>query len=60
MDIVPEDEFGDSTKPSLITKTLVPSPIIKKIFEANLRTHDSQDIIFIKALSFPSLHRANA
>jgi hypothetical protein len=60
MDLVEDDEAGDSTQPSLLTKTLVPSPIIKDIFEANLRAHDSQDIVFIKALPFPSLHSANA
>ena len=38
--------------PKLI-KTLVPSPVIKDIFEANLRSPDSQDIIFIKV--YPKL-----
>jgi hypothetical protein len=35
---------------SQLLKTLVPSPVIKDIFEANIRSPNSQDIIFIKVL----------
>lgn len=33
-----------------ITKTLTPSPVIKQIFEANIRTPESRDIVAIKVL----------
>ena len=35
---------------SQLLKTLVPSPVIKDIFEGNIRSPNSQDIIFIKVL----------
>src|SRR3981189_3423743 len=50
MDIVGDMDSAESSGASLLTKTLVSSPIIKDIFEANLRSRTSQDIIFIKAL----------
>jgi hypothetical protein len=45
------DRNGDSHLPKLI-KTLVPSPVIKDIFEANLRGTDSKDVIFVKVSLF--------
>jgi hypothetical protein len=50
MDVVEDIDAAESSGASLLTKTLVSSPIIKDIVEANLRTNTSQDIIFIKAL----------
>lgn len=43
-----EDEEETPEKHSQVLTTLVPSPVIKDIFEANLRSPGSQDIIFIK------------
>ena len=48
------DRNDDALLPKLI-KTLVPSPVIKDIFEANLRGPDSQDVIFIKVSLFYNL-----
>ena len=45
------DETEDTAdNHSQLLKTLVPSPVIKSIFEANIRSPHSQDIIFIKVL----------
>jgi hypothetical protein len=49
-DIQYNDTTEDNGDLPVIIKTLVPSPVIKCIFEANLRAPDSQDIIFIKVL----------
>ena len=37
-----------------LLRTLVPSPVIKDIFEANIRSPTSQDIIFIKVRGPPA------
>jgi hypothetical protein len=44
--------FGEADNLSghALTKTLVPSPVIKHIFEANLRTYYSRDIIVVKVV----------
>jgi len=52
------DSIG-SEEDSLLTKTLVSSPIVKDIFEANLRTYSSQDIIFVKAPPPTSMNSAD-
>jgi hypothetical protein len=52
------DSIG-SEKASLLTKTLVSSPIVKDIFEANLRTYSSQDIIFVKVPPPTSMNSAD-
>jgi len=44
MDGVEEDDLTRSH----IAKTIAFSPVINDIFEANLRTPDSRDIIFVK------------
>ena len=41
-------EYDQSFKQPQLAKTVAFSPVIKQIFEANLRTPDSRDIIFIK------------
>jgi len=45
-----DDEVLEDTADnhSQLLKTLVPSPVIKDIFEANIRSPNAQDIIFIK------------
>jgi len=45
-----DDEVLEDTADnhSQLLKTLVPSPVIKDIFEANTRSPNAQDIIFIK------------
>jgi hypothetical protein len=49
------DDEGRQITPRLV-KTLVPSPVVKSIFEANLRTPDSNDIILVKVpLSYTRL-----
>ena len=37
---------------SLLIKTLIPSPVIKDVLEANLSAPNSKDIIFIKVFPF--------
>ena len=49
-DIQYGDASGESYDPPHLMKTLVPSPVIKCIFEANVRAPDSQDIVFIKVI----------
>ena len=41
-----EEDSADNH--SQLLKTIVPSPVIKDIFEANIRSPNSQDIVFIK------------
>jgi hypothetical protein len=45
-----DEEENTAENHSQLLKTLVPSPVIKDIFEANIRSPNSQDIIFIKVL----------
>ena len=55
------EQEGDNKSSSvshgfLVTKTLVTSPIIKQIFDVNMRNADIPDIIFIKAPYFLTCH----
>jgi len=59
MDIQGDDNSAGAGQEPWLTKTLVPSPIIKDIFEANMRTYESQDIIFIKVSLPASSNSAN-
>lgn len=59
MDIMEDIVSTESGGASLLTKTLVPSPIIKDIFEANLRSHNSQDVIFTKVPLPTSINSVN-
>ena len=45
-----DEEEDTADNHSQLLKTLVPSPVIKDIFEAKIRSPNSQDIIFIKVL----------
>jgi len=56
MEEVVATEYGDDNgygeklnEHSKVIRTLVPSPVVQAIFQANLRSPCSQDIIFVKA-----------
>ena len=47
-DVQYDNANSGSENPRPLVKTLVPSPVVKAIFEADLRGPDSQDIVFVK------------
>jgi len=45
-----ENGYGEKlNEHSKVIRSLVPSPVVQAIFQANLRSPRSQDIIFVKA-----------